>query len=305
MAIVMTGDFYGLPTRIISNQHLRLEFLAEAGPRIVRLSLAGSDENLLAEVPDVHWTTPYGEYHLHGGHRLWHAPDAVPRSSVPDNSGLMVKEVDNGVSLCQPSDPDTRIRKCMEIYLHPDRPALMVRHELFNGGAWPVELAPWAITQLPLGGVAILPQKTEPIDSDGVMPNRHLVLWPYTHWHDPRLRLGDELVLIEARSESSAFKVGYMNSHGWVGYLRAGVLFVKHFQPCTDQPHADLGCNVEVYCSDRFIELETLASLSKLEPGQSVTHVENWEIHTGHAEFQTLDNTEALKILATIINHGK
>ena len=44
MAIVTTGDFYGLPTRIISGQHLRLEFLAEAGPRIVRLSLGGSDE---------------------------------------------------------------------------------------------------------------------------------------------------------------------------------------------------------------------------------------------------------------------
>jgi hypothetical protein len=44
---VTSGDFYGLPTRIISNQHLWLEFLAGAGPRIVRLSLAGSDENLL------------------------------------------------------------------------------------------------------------------------------------------------------------------------------------------------------------------------------------------------------------------
>jgi hypothetical protein len=61
---------------------------------------------------------------------------------------------------------------------------------------------------LPLGGLALLPQKTEPIDGDGVMPNRHLALWPYTHWHDPRLRLGDELVLIEGRPESSVFKVG-------------------------------------------------------------------------------------------------
>jgi hypothetical protein len=303
MASVTTGDFYGLPTRIISNQHLRLEFLAEAGPRIVRLSLAGSDENLLVEVPDIHWPTPYGEYYLRGGHRLWYAPEAVPRSSVPDNGGLVVEDVEKGVSLCQPCDPDTCIRKRMDIYLHPDRPAVTVCHELCNGGARPVELAPWAITQLPLGGLALLPQKTEPIDSDGVMPNRHLALWPYTHWHDPRLRLGDELVSIEGRPESPAFKVGYMNSHGWVGYLRAGVLFVKRFQPCVDQPHADLGCNVEVYCNERFVELETLAPLGKLEPGESVTHVENWEIHTGLGEFQTSDNTDILKAVTTLINH--
>ena len=143
---------------------------------------------------------------------------------------------------------------------------MTVSHELWNGGAWPVELAPWAITQLPLGGVAILPQPTEPIDSDGVMPNRHLVLWPYTRWHDPRLRLGDEHVLIEARPESSVFKIGYMNHHGWVGYLRAGVLFVKRFEPQPRAWHADLGCNAEVYCSDRFIELETLGPLCRLEP---------------------------------------
>lgn len=277
----MTGDFYGLPTRIISNAHLRLEFLAEAGPRIVRLMLAGSDENLLAEVPDVHWSTPYGEYFMRGGHRLWHAPEAIPRSSIPDNSGLVIEERDGAVRLCQPEEPETHIAKSLEIRLHEDRPAVTLRHELRNGGVWPVELAPWAITQLPLGGLAVLPQRTEPIDRDGVAPNRHLVLWPYAHWQDPRLRLEDERILIEARPQLPPFKVGYMNHHGWIGYLRQGGLFVKRFEPRTDQPHADMGCNVEVYCNDRFIELETLGPLSRLAPGQSVVHVEMWEVYTG------------------------
>ena len=294
MSIVMTGDFYGLATRIICNQHLRLEFLADAGPRIVRLMLARSDENLLAEVPDIHWTTPYGEYYLRGGHRLWHAPEAVPRSSVPDNDGLTIEERDDAVRLAQPAEPVTAIRKSIEIRLHDDRPAVTVCHELLNGGAWAVELAPWAITQLPLGGVAILPQPTEPMDSDGVMPNRHLVLWPYTRWQDSRLRLGDEHVLIEARPEPSVFKIGYMNHHGWVGYLRAGVLFVKRFQPQPRAWHADLGCNAEVYCSDRFIELETLGPLCRLEPGQSVMHVETWELFAGLGALQTMDDAKTI-----------
>ena len=54
----MSNDFHGLPTRSLANDHLTLDYLAEAGPRIVRLFLAGSHTNLLAESPDMSWDTP-------------------------------------------------------------------------------------------------------------------------------------------------------------------------------------------------------------------------------------------------------
>ena len=288
------GDFHGLATRIIGNQYLRLEFLAEAGPRIVRLFVAESDENQLAEMPDVKWETPYGEYFVRGGHRLWHAPEAYPRSYIPDNSGLVVQETAAGVRLCQPAEADTGIRKSIEVRLHADKPALTLVHELRNDGLWPVELAPWAITQLRLGGVAVLPQQVEPLDKDGLLPNRHLVLWPYTHWHDPRLQVGDEYLLIQAQPQPDPCKVGCFNRRGWAGYLRQGVFFCKRFEPLADQPHPDLGCNVEVYCNHRFVELETLAPLCRLEPGQSTTHVETWEFYTGLDVPQTLEGVQAL-----------
>ena len=288
------GDFHGLATRIIGNQYLRLEFLAEAGPRIVRLFVAESDENQLAEMPDVKWETPYGEYFVRGGHRLWHAPEAYPRSYIPDNSGLVVQETAAGVRLCQPAEADTGIRKSIEVRLHADKPALTLVHELRNDGLWPVELAPWAITQLRLGGVAVLPQQIESLDKDGLLPNRHLVLWPYTHWHDPRLQVGDEYLLIQAQPQPDPCKVGCFNRRGWAGYLRQGVFFCKRFEPLADQPHPDLGCNVEVYCNHRFVELETLAPLCRLEPGQSTTHVETWEFYTGLDVPQTLEGVQAL-----------
>ena len=82
----MTTDFHGLPTRSLANDHVRLDYLAEAGPRLVRLFLAGSTDNLLAEAPDVHWPTPFGEYYLRGGHRVALAPEALELSYVPDNT---------------------------------------------------------------------------------------------------------------------------------------------------------------------------------------------------------------------------
>jgi hypothetical protein len=45
-----------------------------------------------------------------------------------------------------------------------------------------------------------------------------------------------------------------MNRTGWTGYLRNGVLFLKRFEPKPALPHVDLGCSVETYCDDGFIE---------------------------------------------------
>jgi len=106
-----------------------------------------------------------------------------------------------------------------------------------------------------------------------------MVFWPYTRLADPRLHLADELVLLHAQPALPPCKIGYMNRHGWVGYLVAGVLVVKRFTPQPDQPHVDFGCNSETYCNDRFIEVETVGPLVTLEPGQSVEHVEQWELY--------------------------
>ena len=145
-----------IATHTLYSPHLRLEVLASGGPRILRLFLAGSDENLLAEVPTFERVpTPWGEFQFYGGHRLWHAPESVPRTYIPDNEGLILTETGDGVLLTRPADPASGIRKQVRIRLHPERAAVTVEHTLTNDGLWPVELAAWAITQLPPGGVTV------------------------------------------------------------------------------------------------------------------------------------------------------
>lgn len=288
------ADFFGLATGLLENEHLRLEYLLDAGPRIVRLFRAGSDENLLAEVPDLSWDTPYGLFHLWGGHRLWHAPEKAARTYVPDDVGLVAEEVAGGVFLRQPADSVTGIAKAIEIRLAPGLPVVTLRHTLRNEGLWPVELAAWAITQLPLGGVALLPQRRDPLDEDRLQPNRQLTLWPYSRWQDQRLRLGDDLVLVEGTADPVPLKVGYLNDHGWLAYLREGVLFGKWFQrsavpSLNPRSYPDMNSNVEVYVKDRFLELETLGPLTLLEPGESLQHSERWEIDSApEADFETV-----------------
>jgi len=272
-----SGDFHGEPTVELANEHVRVEMLAESGPRIVRLELAGSSENLLGEVPDVSWDTPWGKYRLRGGHRLWVAPENPPLTSAPEEGSLVVSEIPGGLRLERPEAP-SGLRKAIEVTLAGGGPKLTVRHELRNEGTETVTRAAWGITIVPLGGVAILPQKQGPLDGSEFLPNRSLVLWPYSSICDPRIELGDDLVLMYA-TPGAPTKIGHLNRSGCAAYLNRGVLFCKHFEPQIEEQHADLGCNVEVYANERTLELETLGPLKTLAPGDSAVHVETWQLH--------------------------
>jgi hypothetical protein len=273
------GDFYGEETLVLENEHLRVEVLAAAGPRIVRVQLAGSSENVLAEVADIGSDTPWGYYRLRGGHRLWFAPENPPITAAPDEDGLIVEERPRGLRL-ERLEPQSRLRKTIEIELATERADMTVKHGLRNEGEETVEHAPWAITIMPFGGVAILPQQRGPIGDKEFLPNRTLTFWPYSSILDSRLELGDELVLVHGEPAPTPFKIGYLNRVGWVAYLRNGILLRKGFDPQPELKHPDLGSNAEVYCNDRIFELETLGPLSVLEPGAEAWHEERWQLRS-------------------------
>lgn len=288
--VLNTGDFYGLPTYVLENEHLRLELLQQAGPRIVRLIPAGDRStnggpNLLAELPDVQLPSPHGPYTLYGGHRLWHAPENPARTYVPDDEGVTVHATPRSARMHLPADRHSHIAKTMEVELLDESGShgefgVRVRHTLRNEGRWPVRLAGWAITQLPPGGVAILPQSSAPLDDAGLLPNRQLILWPYTRLSDPRLSLEDDFILIHGRADiAPRFKIGIMNRHKWAAHLGQGYLFCKFTDPQPQQPHPDMGSNTEVYTDNRFLELETLSPLISLAPDQELVHEEDWKIY--------------------------
>lgn len=281
-----------LPVHTLANDHLRVDYLADAGPRLVRFSPAGSAVNLLADASDISWETPYGPYHLYGGHRLWHAPEAFPRSYLPDNSGLQVETLADGVLLRQPVEAGSGIVKAMTLRLAADRAALTVEHSLHNAGLWPVELAPWAITQVALGGVTVLPFAAPAASS--YLPNRQLNFWPYTRLRDPRLHLDDDFVLVAGEVHEWVFKTGYFNHAGWMGYWLGELFFIKRWEPQSVLPQPDLGSNCEVFVWNRFLELETLGALTRLEPGATATHCETWELYPAPAAVRDIEAVRAL-----------
>lgn len=271
-------DYFGFPTRSLENQFLRLDYLTTIGPRLVRLVPAGTKTNLLAETPDAGWETPFGLYHLRGGHRLWAAPQDDVRTAIPDNGPIQVETLPDGVRLIQPPETHTGLSKTIEVSLHTQRAALTITHTLTNRSTVPIELAPWAITQLPHGGRHMIPQQDPRPNLDRNQPNRMLTLWTYAHWDDPRLKISQDFLTVKAMPGKTEFKIGTANRAGWAAYGWRDFVFCKRFTPSAG-PYPDGGSNTEIFVNDVFTELETLGPLVHLAPGESVALIEAWEIY--------------------------
>lgn len=275
-----TTRFLDLDCVHLQNNSIELLVTQSVGPRIIRLSFVGG-ENLLAELPDVALDCPgqVEKMNAFGGHHLWHAPQVARRTHLPDNRPVTIEQTATSLTVTQPIEPETGIQKSMQISLPDDGPTVIIDHTLKNEGMWPIETAPWAITELRAGGVAILPQSTEPADPDGVWPNRSIALWPFTDINSPYIRWGNRFIFVEATMQTGMLKFGFPNPDGWLAYHLDNTLFVKqaNYQPAA--AYFDRGSSSQVFCMSGFIELETVAPKTAIAPGETVTHLETWSLY--------------------------
>jgi hypothetical protein len=260
-----------------------VEFVAttDVGPRIISFGFVGG-VNLFFVREDFAGQTGGAEWKNYGGHRIWHAPEDKVRTYEPDNGPIETKVVANGLLLTMPPGPLSGIQKAIEITLDPVSSEVRVIHRLRNTGAWPVELAPWAISVMAPGGFAIAPLPTA-FHPDRLLPNRALTLWPYTDMRDDRWLWGTDYILLQQKAgfspERERTKVGINNNLGWAAYYLKPFLFIKRFTPVEGSRYPDYNSSLEVFTNNRMLELETLAPLVTLQPGGIVTHEERWELH--------------------------
>ena len=278
---IHSGEHMGLQCLWIDNGRVRLAVTTERGPRGMYFGWTDG-ANLFAELPGVSIPSKHGPYHLLGGHRLWHAPEWSTRTYWPETQTLKSESGADFIKVSAPPDGG-QIAKELTFVMDAAEPKVTVTHVLRNEGLWTVELAPWAITQCRLGGIVALPQPTKPADPEGLLPSQRYSFWPYTELTDGRIALGEKMTPVHTRV-APATKLGYFNTHGWIGYWIEGTLFTKRFTPVFDAPHPDYGCNAECYQNEAFVELETLGPLTSLKPGASVTHIEIWQLEAGAAK---------------------
>ena len=278
--------------RTITNGEVEAAVTVGFGPRVTRYAFAGG-ENVLGECKSDVVATDWGDWRPYGGHRLWTAPEATPRSYEPDDDPVEFYESDAGrtVRLLQPTGRRSLVQKEMVVSLDELGTGLTVTHRVTNRGAWEIELSAWALTIMRGGGEALIPQEPFGPHPECLLPARALVLWPYTDMTDSRFGFGRRFLRVRCNPVLKApQKIGVTNKRGWAAYRLGDTLFVKRFGFEEGAAYPDLGCNNEVFTAGDFIEVESLSPLRRLAPGASVEHVERWHLFRGFSAGEGSDD---------------
>lgn len=266
----------------ISNADIRVVVSTTFGPRILSYRLNGG-ENVLGWHPHAEVNTDLGIWKPYGGHRLWIAPEDMPRSYTPDNDSVDVNVVDDlSAIFTQRAEPFSNTQKQISIKLDEVGSGVRIDHKITNLGEDLMEISAWALTIMAAGGEAIVPNEPfAPYSHNDLLPVRTMALWPYTDLADPRWKFRkDSIGLRVDESIRSPQKFGVLNKRGWAAYRWRGLMFVKRFEFIEGSIYPDMNSNVEVYTDGGFVELETLSPLTAVSPGGSVSHVERWELST-------------------------
>ena len=259
----------------LRNGLVELVVTTDVGPRIIRFGFIGGENELCEIGPDLGLAGGY-EWRLYGGHRLWHGPEDRERTYEPDNGPVSWEKIPGGIKTIQDVEPRTGIRKVMEISLSPEGSVVNILHRLTNEGALPVELFVWGITAMAPGGKEVVPQTRR---DTGLLPNRVVSLWPYSRLDDPRVHWGERYITLVQNPELEGTPDGgVLHEDGWAAYFNHNHLFIKRYLHACGARYPDFGVSYETYVNETILELETLAPLVRLAPGERTEHEEEWEL---------------------------
>lgn len=245
----------------------QVEVAEEFGPRIVGLRRGGGTEVFVTLGPEKMIEHPGGIFRFRGGHRLWSSPEIAASTYAPDDHPCSVTVEDGDLTVSAQPDSAGLIKT---ITLKSVGDCLVVEHVVEHDRDGMV-MAAWGITQLPMGGVALIPldgPETSPL------PNRSLVLWPYTDLHDSRLRFVQTGVEIEA-GPGDPLKLGTVGWTSRLGYLHDGQLFTKEIVTSSSGIVPDFGASHQVYVGQGFCELETVGGQVSEGPARLT---ERWSV---------------------------
>ncbi len=264
---------------------------ADIGPRVLRAGFKNGP-NLFASDEDAPGGPGKSGWRIYGGHRLWHAPEHLERTYVPDNDPVEWEKCnDNGVLLRQAAEKPTGIAKSIRAEALGPR-AFKLTHTLKNENLWPVGCAVWALSVLKHGGYAAIPLPPKGKHPEALLPGYHIVPWPYTDFSHPCWDFHSGYIGIDVAQAAASQKIGISNYSGWSAYWQEGGTFVKYAPVVRGAPYPDFGCAFEAYCCNWMIELETLSPLLNVMPGQFIQQAEYWLLLKG---LPKPDNDEAFR----------
>jgi len=259
--MIAATEYAGWPNCYrLTNGDVELVVTTDVGPRVIRCGFAGG-QNLFKEFRDQLGKSGEPDWQPRGGHRLWLAPESVALSYGLDNSPVEASVQEDSITLTQPVEKETGFQKQMTVKLAPY--GIEVVHRLRNTSAFPITVAPWALTMMAPGGTVVTAFPPRGQHPQAQQPTNPLVMWGYTNFSDPRWTLTEKyMILRQDPLATSAVKAGLWNRDTWQAYLLGADLFVKSAAAIKGpEAYPDMGCSLETFTNRDFLEMETLGPL--------------------------------------------
>ncbi len=263
----------------LSNSDSEVIITTDVGPRVIAYRLAGG-RNVFKEYTEQSGQSGEETWQIRGGHRLWTAPEDVTTTYIPDNDPVPHLAVgDSTVHLANLASDEFPIRKDMVVTIAPTGSRVRIDHKITNESGSPLSVAPWALSVMDAGAVEIIPEPSKGIHPLDLLPNRRLILWPFTSMADSRLRFSRDFILLSQTACEAPIKFGLTHRVGWVACAFSSLLFIKSVEFSDAVTYPDDDCNFETFTNSDMLEIETLGPLRNLQPGESSTLAENWWLY--------------------------
>jgi hypothetical protein len=263
----------------VTNGEVELIVTSDVGPRVIRFGFVGG-QNLFKEYADQMGKSGEEKFQLRGGDRVWKAPEDPIATWAPDNLPVEITATPSGLIARAPVEPVSSLQKEIEISMASSGSEVMVFHRITNRSLYALEFAPWTLTMMAPGGVAITgfpPRGKHPINLEATNP---LVMWAYTDLSDKRWTFTKKyFALRQDPAQPNPQKLGTFNPDTWAAYLLNGEAFIKRTRADPTKIYPDFGCSFETFANGEFIEIETLGPVTKVHPGQTVEQAERWSLH--------------------------
>ena len=265
---------------------LTYKITLDIGPRVIYCALAGKKNVFFNDLqrrtccckPEME--EYYGKdrfWYLYGGYRLWLSPEELPFTYYPDNDPVKYSVSEDTVTLCPPEQTENGLQTGYSLRFAGDG-RIFVNNTITNTSDKTVRGSVWTLCVMSQNSITFGAQS---IRDTGLLPNRPIVLWPYTHIKDERITLTDGLIAVRQDPDGEgALKIGFGNESGKLMTLTEdGQLFTQRFD--TDHiggVYPDGGCSSEIYSCPDFTEAEALSPLSDIEPGSTLGFCLEWNI---------------------------
>ena len=274
----------------LSNDRVELIITLDVGPRVISYRTSAG-ENVFKTFADQLGRVGESEWQARGGHRFWLAPEDKVRSYVPDNTEIEHRVIsDDAVEFINEPTSVLPVKKILRLSLDPGSSRVTVVHRAENHGPEEIQLATWGLSVMAPGGIKIIPMPPLGEHPRDLLPNRTMILWPYTDMADDRWHWGKNFITLRQSPTRGPAKIGLAHRENWVSYHRADTLFVKSFAYLEGAIYPDNGCNFETFTNQEMLEVESLGPLVSLAPGATTEHAEDWQLFGAGGEPPSQDD---------------